>query len=74
MVLIENTDLSLLKTDFFGLNPSYFHSLKVSTISPQKQTVKNRSKSTEEVQQAKKVISLQNAIVQNISISFDAHL
>ncbi|KAK7130866.1 hypothetical protein R3I94_016120 [Phoxinus phoxinus] len=27
---------------------------KVSTISPQKQTVKNRSKSTEEVQQAKK--------------------
>ncbi|KAI7796400.1 hypothetical protein IRJ41_023450 [Triplophysa rosa] len=27
---------------------------KVSTISPQKQTVKNRSKSTDEVQQAKK--------------------
>lgn len=43
---------------FSGLNPSYFHSPKVSTISPQKQTVKNRSKSTEEVQQAKKVSSL----------------
>lgn len=59
---------------FSGLNPCYFHSPKVSSISPQKQTVKNRSKSTEEVQQAKKVISLQNANVPHISISFDVHL
>lgn len=53
---------------FSGLSPSYFHSPKVSTISPQKQTVKNRSKSTEEVQQAKKVMALQNANIQHISI------
>ncbi len=68
-VLIENTDVPFVQAeDFLALTHFIFNTPRCSTISPQKQTVKNRSKSTEEVQQAKKVMALQNANVTHISI------